>query len=539
MNEPQAQDPEKHHEDHVPDLTVEASEDEYLTGLPLTLMSLALMAGIFMIALDNSIIATAIPKITSQFNSLNDVGNAAWYGTAYLLTTMSLQPTFGKIYTLFNLKWSYTAALFIFEVGSVVCAVAPNSLALIIGRAVAGVGAAGIMCGGLVFILHIVEMKKRPIFMGLVSSMFGVASVIGPTFGGLFTDSPRLTWRFCFWINLPFGALAILVILLVYKPKPREHSQLTFRQKLVHLGFDSAAVLTGAITCLLLVLHYGGIIYPWSDSRVWGCLLGFVLLIVLFVVMQVFQHDRALIPHHIIKKRTIIVCCLFSFFLQNSMTSQTYILPFFFQAVQGTTARISGLDILPYGITITITTIITGSIITLTGYHIPWMWLGSALLTTGAGLLHTLTRASPMRLWFPYQVIGGVGYGATCQIPFFAIQVVLTRTVDIPTASALIALSQSLGGAVGLAVSQNVFQNSLDRDLARIEGVDRQAVVASGGVGLEGVVPGEYLDAVRDAFGGGVADAFLLAVACAGAAFVVSLGVEWRRIESKKGAEVS
>lgn len=115
---------------------------------------------------------------------------------------MSLQPTFGKIYTLFNLKWSYTAALFIFEVGSVICAVAPNSPTLIVGRAVAGVGAAGIMCGGLVLMSHIIEMKKRPAFMGIVASMFGVASVIGPTFGGLFTDSPRLTWRFCFWINL-------------------------------------------------------------------------------------------------------------------------------------------------------------------------------------------------------------------------------------------------------------------------------------------------------------------------------------------------
>jgi MFS family permease len=115
---------------------------------------------------------------------------------------MSLQPTYGRIYTYFSVKWTYTTALVIFEVGSLICAVAPNSLALIIGRAIAGVGGSGIMCGGLVLISHIVEMKKRPVFMGLVSSMFGVASVIGPTIGGVFTDSPRLTWRFCFWINL-------------------------------------------------------------------------------------------------------------------------------------------------------------------------------------------------------------------------------------------------------------------------------------------------------------------------------------------------
>lgn len=166
------------------------------------------------------------------------------------------------------------------------------------------------------------------------------------------------------------------------------------------------------------------------------------------------------------------------------------------------------------------------------------MWLGSALLATGAGLLHTLVGSSPMSRWFPYQVIGGIGYGSTVQIPFFAIQVVL-RQIDIPTASALIALCQSLGGAVGLAISQNIFQNSLKDNLARVQGVDQQAVVASGGVGLENIVPGVYLDAVRDAFGAAIANAFLLALACAGSAFVVSLTIEWSRIGSKKGAETS
>jgi hypothetical protein len=221
-----------------------------------------------------------------------------------------------------------------------------------------------------------------------------------------------------------------------------------------------------------------------------------------------------------------------------SMTSQSYILPFFFQAVKGTSARISGLNILPYGITITIATIISGSLITFSGYHIPWMWLGSAVFTVGGGLLHTLTRSSPMREWFGYQVVGGIGYGVTVQIPFFAIQVGLAQ-MDIPAASSVIPLCQSLGGAVGLAISQNIFQNSLKGNLAEIGGVDQQAVVASGGVGLQDIVPWEYLDSVRDAFGGAIAEAYCLPIACAGAAFVVSLAIEWRRIGAKKGEEAA
>lgn len=230
--------------------------------------------------------------------------------------------------------------------------------------------------------------------------------------------------------------------------------------------------------------------------------------------------------------------CLFAFFLQMSMTTQSYILPFFFQAVQGTTARISGLDILPYGITITIATIISGWCMTLTGYHIPWMWFGAAVFTVGGGLLHTLVRSSPMKEWFGYQVLGGVGYGVTTQIPFIAVQVVLDQ-VDIPTASALIALCQSLGGAVGLAISQNIFQNSLGKHLAQIRGIDEQRVIASGGVGLDSIVQSQYLDSVRDAFGSAIADAFLLAIATAGSAFVVSLAIEWRRIGYKKETQGS
>jgi hypothetical protein len=227
---------------------------------------------------------------------------------------------------------------------------------------------------------------------------------------------------------------------------------------------------------------------------------------------------------------------LFSFLLQMSMTCQSYILPFYFQAVKGTTAKISGLDILPYGVTITVATIISGSVISYSGYHIPWMWAGAAIFSVGSGLLHTLNRSSPMSKWFGYQVLGGIGYGVTVQIPFFAIQVPLGQN-DIAPASALVALCQSLGGAVGLAISQNIFQNALKDNLAAIQGVDQQAVVASGGVALETFIPWTLLNLVRDAFGGAIAEAYWMPIACAATAFAVSLAIEWGRIGEKKKKE--
>lgn len=163
----------------------EDDESKYITGMQLHLLTFGLTLSTFVIALDNTIIATAIPKITTVFNSLDDVG---WYGSSYLLTTTSLQPSFGKVYTYFNVKWTYMLALVIFEFGSVLCGAAVNSTMLIVGRAVAGAGAAALFSGGMNIIGYSVPLRKRPIYIGLLSSMFGIASVVGPILGGAFTD---------------------------------------------------------------------------------------------------------------------------------------------------------------------------------------------------------------------------------------------------------------------------------------------------------------------------------------------------------------
>jgi hypothetical protein len=172
----------------------EDDEPNYPKGGPLTILTFGLCLATFVVALDNTIIATAIPKITTVFNSLNDVG---WYGSSYLLTTTSLQPTFGKIYTYFNVKWTYIFALSVFELGSILCAAATSSTMLIVGRAVAGAGAAALFSGSMTIIAYSVPLRRRPVYIGFLSSMFGISSVVGPILGGAFTD--RLTWRWCFW----------------------------------------------------------------------------------------------------------------------------------------------------------------------------------------------------------------------------------------------------------------------------------------------------------------------------------------------------
>ncbi|UPK91030.1 hypothetical protein LCI18_001965 [Fusarium solani-melongenae] len=519
----------------LPDEGSEDSEsDKYLHGMPLILMALSLMIGVLTVALDNSIISTAIPKMTSQFNSLSDV---PWYGTIYLLSQMSFQPTFGKMYTFFNLKWIYLGAGVLFEVGSIICAAAPNSAAFILGRAVAGFGASGLYCGSMIIITQIVEMRKRPLFLGIISSMFGVASVIGPALGGVFTHSERLTWRFCFWINLPLGGLTGAIICFYYPSTlgGAVNKDRPLKQKLLGLGLKSAVVLTATLVCLFLALQWGGTVYPWRDSRVWGCLLGFGFLLILFSYIQVRQKEDALIPLRILSQRSVLLGCLFSCLLQGAMMTQAYHLPFYFQAVKGDDPQESGINILPHGVTVSIATLISGTCMTLSGYYVPFMWFGAALFTTGGGLLYTLSQTSSIGRWFGFQLMAGAGYGTTVQIPIFAIQVVLS-TADIPLGTTMVIIAQSFGGAVGLAIAQNVFQNFLSQELNKIKGIDVAAVVAAGGVELEKVVPGSLLALVRDAFQVAIANAFLVAVGLGGVAFLASLGMERKRINKSKSS---
>ena len=265
------------------DDTVDEQNDDskYPGGAALAVLTFGLCMATFVVALDNTIIATAIPKITTVFNSLNDVG---WYGSSYLLTTTSLQPSFGKIYTYFNIKWTYLSALLIFELGSIICAAAKNSVMLIVGRAIAGAGAAALFSGGMTIVGFSVALRKRALYISLLSSMFGISSVVGPILGGVLTD--RATWRWCFWINLPFGAVALFTVFFFFKNPERAHTGMTFREKINQIDLGGAFLLICGIVCLLLALQWGGTTYPWHDSKVWGCILGFGLIIGAFIALQ-------------------------------------------------------------------------------------------------------------------------------------------------------------------------------------------------------------------------------------------------------------
>ncbi|RDW64262.1 hypothetical protein BP5796_10764 [Coleophoma crateriformis] len=511
---------------------VAAAPPPQYAGMRLHILSTGFSIATFMVALDRTILATAIPKITTEFNSLSDIG---WYGSAYLLTQMSMQPTMGRVYVYFEAKTTYLLSVLVFEVGSIICASAPNSAVLILGRAVAGVGSAGMVSGSLAVYGQVVPLRQRPMGMAIVNSTYALAGLLGPTLGGVFTDTPRLTWRFCFWINLPFGAISAATVMYILRTKKGIHADLPITEKLIRLDPLGAMLLTSSLVCLFLALQWGGTELPWSNSRVWGCLVGFALLAILFFALQVVRKEKATIPLRILNQRTVIVSCAFSCLYSVAVITHSYLLPIYFQAVKGTSATLSGVYGIPFTIASAIATIVTGFSMTAYGYYVPLMWVGSLVYLAGSVVYYLLQAQSGPGKWVVCQILAGIGFGLSIQIGFIAVQVV-SLPEDMPTACAWEIFFKAFGGAVGISMAQTIFTEKLVVLLNQIPGLDTTAVINAGAADIsaaKNAIPAAFVEPVKLAYNGAIRAAFLLPVAATALAALVTLGMEWKKIEDE------
>jgi EmrB/QacA subfamily drug resistance transporter len=489
-----------------------------------------LLLVLFLIALDRLIIGVAIPSITDEFHSLGDVG---WYGSAYLLTSCSFMLLMGKVYTFANPKWVFLSSLVVFEVGSTVCGAAPNSTTLIVGRAIAGLGNAGLFQGTIIIILHIVPLHKRPQYMGLFGAVFGVASAVGPLLGGAFTDGPG--WRWCFYINLPCGAVVfmLLVVFLHIPPGMLERESTTWKEKAARLDLVGILFLLPCIVCFLLVLQWGGVTYQWPNARIVVLLVLAGVLLVAFVIVQKWKGDNATVPGRIFFNRSILAGTWFSFCSGAAMQTMFYFLPIWFQAIKHASAVKSGIMNLPCILGLVIMGIISGILTKRLGYYAPWMLLSSILTPIGAGLISTFTPYTGHSAWIGYQALFGIGIGLGMMQPSVAAQTVLPRK-DVSMGAALTQLSQLLGGAVFISVGNNIFDTRLTHNLATIPGIDIGSIAATGATDLRSMVPSSLLPQVLVAYNDALRTTFYLVTALTSATIVGSLAMEWKSIKKEQ-----
>ncbi|EXK78205.1 hypothetical protein FOQG_17101 [Fusarium oxysporum f. sp. raphani 54005] len=500
-----------------------------LSGWKLTLVMIGLCSAVFCMALDNTIIATAIPRITDEFHALDDLG---WYGSAYLLTTCSFQLFFGKLYSFYSVKWVFLVAIGFFELGSLVCGAAPTSTALIIGRSLAGIGSAGIFSGAVLIIVLSVPMRQRPTYIGILAGMYGVSSVAGPLMGGAFTD--KLTWRWCFYINLPLGVITVLFVAFFFNPpqsgSPKNKS--SWKEQLSNFDLEGSACFLPAIISLLLALQWGGSKYPWSNGRIIGLFVVFGVLILLFAAIQWWKQDKATVPPRILSNRTVWSCAAFAVCFGASFFLLVYYIPIWFQSVKGASAVRSGIMNLPMILGLVIMSVLAGGAVSALGYYTPLILVSAVLMSIGAGLLTTFRLSTSSPAWIGYQALYGIGAGLGMQLPLVAVQNALAEH-DIPVGTAILMLSQTLGGSVFVQVGQNIFTNQLAVELRGVAGVDPKTVLSIGATELRERVPAKILHSVLVAYSKALTNTWYVSVVMAVFVLILVVFISWKLVKGK------
>lgn len=520
-------------------LEVDEDVEEYPSAFHLAMIVIAILLSMFIVNLDTTIVATAIPRITDQFHSLDQVG---WYGSAFFLTIASFQSTWGKAYKYLPLKPTFLTSIAFFELGSLICAVAPNSTALIIGRAIAGAGGAGVGAGAYTIIAFAVPPRQRPAYSGLVGATYCVAAFVGPLLGGVFTD--KLSWRWCFYVNLPIGGVSAAIILLSFKaPKAARPVEATWREKLWQMDLPGTFTIMAAVVCYLLALQWGGTTKSWSNSSVIGTLVGFVLLMILFGIIEYFMGDRALLQGRLMRQRRIWTTSAFTFFLAGSYFTLIYYIPVYFQSIKGASASNSGVRNLPLVISTALFSILAGGLITTWGHWVPLMVIGSALATVGCGLIYTLNIDSPAREWIGYQALAGIGVGLATQVPLMANQA-LTEPSDLSSVSAIMLFFLIGGGAVFVTAGQSAFANTMLKKLPiTAPDVNPAIVLATGATELRSILRLDQIPGVLVAYMDGLKVTYALCIALAGVSTIFAVMPKWERIkaaakkEGEKGAD--
>ncbi|GLF93909.1 MDR family MFS transporter [Streptomyces yaizuensis] len=471
----------------------------------------ALLLGMLLAALDQTIVSTALPTIVSDLGGLEHL---SWVVTAYLLASTAATPLWGKLGDQYGRKKLFQTAIVIFLIGSALCGVAQNMPQLIGFRALQGLGGGGLMVLSMAIVGDIVSPRERGKYQGLFGGVFGASSVLGPLLGGFFTDN--LSWRWVFYINLPIGAVALLVIAAVLHIPKRSNPHT--------IDYLGTFLIAAVATCLVLVASLGGTTWAWASPQIIGlALLGAVLLAVFIPVER--RAAEPVLPLRLFHIRTFTLIAVISFIVGFAMFGAMTYLPTFLQVVHDITPTLSGVHMLPMVVGLLLASTVSGQIVSRTGRWKVFPIVGTGVTAIGLGLLHRLTEYSSTWQISVYLFVFGTGLGLVMQVLVLVVQNSVSYA-DLGVATSGATFFRSIGAAFGVAVFGTVFSNGLNDLLAdalsgrRVPPGTAAAVAADPKAITR--LPADLRMPVKHAFAEAITNVFLYAVPVVLIAFIVA-----------------
>lgn len=478
----------------------------------------ALMISMLLSALDQSIVATALPQIASDLNGLTKL---SWVVTAYLITTAISTPIYGKLGDLYGRKKVFQSAIVIFLAGSALCGLSQSMNELVIFRGLQGIGAGGLMSLAIAIIGDIIPPRQRGKYQGYFGAVFGVASVAGPVLGGLFASAHHFLgitgWRWIFYVNLPLGIVALSLVatrLHLHKPPKKEN----------HIDYGGAMLLAIAVVCLVFVTVWGGVDYAWSSWQILSLIGGTILFSLLFVWRE-RRSIEPILPLHLFRNDIFSISSLLSFLSGLALFATIIYIPLYQQIVRGWSPTKSGLLMLPMVAGMMFASIVAGKLMTSLGRYRIFPIVGTLMLILGLWLFSHLGLETSYLLLSLWMIIIGLGLGQLMQVPTLAVQ----NSVEfrnMGAATAAVSFARSIGGALGGAIFGSILVSRLTHYLVAMLPHDLAGQVSGGinsGIGQLGMLPAWLRHDVLVAYVESFRDMFLIAIPFVIAAFIVAL----------------